>query len=1096
MSDPMEPGESIVEQVDYEGRFIKFFKEFTSSSGERKYLERLKEMVSSGETHIVVDFPDIYLYDTGLAIELERNPDQVLLSADMALTSLVRQYYPEYAAEKEEFRVRIIKLLKSIPIRRIRSDYINRLVMVEGILVRATPIKEKMIKARFRHMHPECGAEFDWPEEGEIGETLETPPYCPACGRPGNIRLVPEKSKFIDWQKIVIQERPEEVPPGQIPRSIEAILTRDLVDLARPGDRISVVGVLRIIQSTKKRPVYETYIDAVGIEVSQKTLEEVEITREDEQKILELAKDPWIRKRIIASIAPGIYGLWDIKESIALSLFGGIPKETPDKMRIRGDIHVLLIGDPGTAKSVPQNSIILIRKTGEEYAIEAEIGKITDYLMETYKEKIVYDGETEILYTNDIGVDFLTLSLNKEGRPGWKKINAFIRHRAPGALLKVKVDSGETVEATLDHSFLVKNGSGYIPIEGINLEKGHKLPFYQDGKVIDREIVDIKLETSTHPWVYDISVDSVENFLVLPQSVFLHNSQLLQYVSRIAPRAVYTTGKGSSAAGLTAAVIREKSTGEFYLEAGALVLADGGVALIDEIDKMRDEDRVAIHEAMEQQSFHPETIIELAGGKKIKIGEYVEKLLEKYGGKIVGDTVFASKIPDDLKLVTTNFNDLSIVSPTKISKHKYDAGVFFKIEFTNGYSVIVTPEHPFYVLTENGIEVIPAEKINEKMIVPGIPKGRSTVQFEDSEIQKTFSHLFTKMGCPRPSSPLRDEILLLVDSCFNNMPQEKLEKWKTLLNEIRTLANLSWHRIKKVTKIEDRNTRWVYDITVEPTRRFVSHEVILHNTVSIAKAGIVARLNARSAVIAAGNPKYGRYIEDRLLPDNINLPITILSRFDLIFILKDKPDAIQDASLASHVLRVHKETEEIKPEIPVDLLKKYISYARRYSRPRMTDQASEMLKEFFVEMRRLGSELGEGVVTITTRQLEALVRLAEAHARMALKEWVTEEDAAEAIRLMKVFLDQIGMGAGEAPDIDTIMVGKPKSRREKMMMIDDTIREITKETGEPCATIKQIMERLRSEGFSSTELEDLLRRMHREGLIYEMRPGCYSRTPT
>uniref|UniRef100_A0A7J3ZLT2 DNA helicase n=1 Tax=Fervidicoccus fontis TaxID=683846 RepID=A0A7J3ZLT2_9CREN len=681
---------------DYEVRFRGFLEDFTAPDGSRKYIEKIKSMIVEGRIGLVVEFPDLYMYDTRLALSLERSPDIVLPQFNRALTGIVRGIDPDYAEEKGLFHVRLTKLPKSIPIRGIKSWHLNRLVMVEGILVRATPVKEKMVRATYKHMHPECGEEFEWPSEGEVGEVLEAPPYCIVCGRPGNLRLVLEKSRFIDWQKIVIQEKPEDVPPGQIPRSVEAILTRDLVDVARPGDRVSVVGILRVQPGGKRvRPVYDVYLEVVGVDVSQKTLEEIEISREDEQRILELARDPWIRKRVIASIAPGIHGLWDVKEAIALALFGGVPKETQDKMRIRGDIHILLIGDPGTAKS-----------------------------------------------------------------------------------------------------------------------------------------------------------------------------QLLQYVSRIAPRAIYTTGKGSSAAGLTAAVVREKGTGEFYLEAGALVLADGGVALIDEIDKMREEDRVAIHEAMEQQ------------------------------------------------------------------------------------------------------------------------------------------------------------------------------------------------------------------------------------TVSIAKAGIVARLNARCAVIAAGNPRYGRYIEERLLPDNINLPITILSRFDLIFVIKDKPNAAQDSALAYHVLRVHREPEEVVPEIPVDLLKKYISYARRSVRPKLTEQASELLKSFFVEMRRLGSELGEGVVSITTRQLEALVRLAEAHARMALKEWVTEEDAAEAIRLMKTFLDQIGRPSGESvPDIDALMVGKPKSKREKMLLIEDAIKELLSETGEKCVTIRQIGERVKSEGVTTTELEELLSRMLREGIIYEYRAGCFSRTP-
>ncbi len=911
------------EQLDLESAFIKFIRSFTDRSGKNKYWRLVKDMIASGSISLYVDFTDLYYYDTVLANTLRRRPDEALRAFNSALTNAVRQIDPDYAEDKGEFFVRIRGLPESLPIRGLRSEYLNKLIMIDGILVRATPVKEKMVKALFKHYHPECGAEFYWPEEGEIKDTVEPPPLCPVCQRPGNIRLIPEKSLYIDWQRVVIQEKPEEIPPGQIPRSISVTLTRDLVDLARPGDRVYVVGVLRVAQPSRKtKPVYDMVLEANSIEVSQKTLEEVEITREDEERIIELSRDPWIRKKIIASIAPAIYGHWDIKEAIALSLFGGVPKETKDGMRIRGDIHVLLVGDPGTAKS-----------------------------------------------------------------------------------------------------------------------------------------------------------------------------QLLQYVSRIAPRAIYTTGKGSSAAGLTAAVVKEKSTGEFFLEAGALVLADGGVALIDEIDKMRDEDRVAIHEAMEQQSFHPNTLIEIPGLGMVPIGEYVESLFSKYPHDIekVGDTVYLKKLPENLKLFTTDFSKTYTVKPSVLSKHRAPKN-FVRIVFSNGYQVTVTPEHPVFILSDKGIETIRAEQIKEGMFVPAAPGTKGSVDPPWKKLYSIYTKLLSDIKCPRPLTASKEEIIMLVDSCRENMPQKMLEKSKRILDDIEKIAGMSWHKITIVEKVENKDVEWVYDITVNPTRRFVSGGVVLHNTVSIAKAGIVARLNARASVIAAGNPKYGRYIEDRLLADNINLPVTILSRFDLIFILKDKPEPLYDASLATHVLRVHKETEEVEPEIPIDLLKKYISYARRYVKPRLTDVAEDMLKNFFVEMRRMGAESPEGVVTITARQLEALVRLAEAHARMALKNEVTEEDAAEAIRLMRVFLEHVGMETETgAIDIDAIMVGKPKSRREKMMIIDDSIKEIIGELGEDCAPLKMIIERVKREGVSVGELEDLLRRMHKEGLIFERRPGCYSR---
>lgn len=918
--------------VDYVERFRDFLLNFSRNNEERKYISRIKQMIYNGATSLQVDWIDIHYMDDSLAYYLLKSPDKALGEFNQALRSVVSEVNPSYVEERKDLFIRIANLPENIPIRSIRSEHVNTLISLEGILVRVSPVKQKLIRAMLKHISvtrkkekaneelKQCNAEFPWPprEQGELGDVLELPLTCPICGMGGIFKPIPEKGEYVDWQRIVVQERPEEIPPGQIPRSIDVTVSRDLVDVARPGDRITVIGILRVVPPKEKgKTLYDLELEANNILVSQKTLEEVDITREDEEKIIELSKDPWVRKRIIASIAPAIYDHWDEKEAIALALFGGVPKETRDRMRIRGDIHILLIGDPGTAKS-----------------------------------------------------------------------------------------------------------------------------------------------------------------------------QLLQYVSRLAPRAVYTTGKGSSAAGLTAAVIRDKKTGDFYLEAGAMVLADGGVALIDEIDKMREEDRVAIHEAMEQQSYHESTVIELASGERIRIGQYVEELMRSNPVRTVGDTVYLERIPESIMLRTTDLRKVFTVRPALISKHKAP-GKFYRIKYSNGYSIIVTPEHPVFILSDEGIKVLRADQLREKTIVPGEPGIADSASYPEEKLHAIYKKLFTSIKCPSPYSSVRDEISLLVNSCRENIPPD--EKKKSILNDIEALNSLSWHSIEAIDVVENSGEEWVYDLTIEPTRRFLSNGILLHNTVSIAKAGIVARLNARAAVVAAGNPKYGRYIAERTVTENVNLPVTILSRFDLIFILKDKPSTTYDTMLARHMLQVHKEAELIQPEIPMDLLKKYISYARRYVRPVLTEEANRALMNFFVEMRRMGSEAQAGVVSITPRQLEALVRLAEAHAKMALKTEVTEEDAYEAIRLMKVFLHQVGYQSETGViDIDALMVGVPKSKKEKLMLIEDTIKEIMNETGSDCANIKEIYERIKHEGITEKEMEELIRRMMREGIISERKLNCYS----
>ena len=249
--------------------------------------------------------------------------------------------------------------------------------------------------------------------------------------------IIHDKSNFIDSQKLKLQEAPDLVPVGELPRHIELSADRYLVNKVVPGSRCTVIGVYSIYSSNKNSKsagavaIRNAYIRVLGIQVQVDTgvSSGTSFDAQEEQTFLEMSRNPELGNIFARSIAPSIFGNTDIKKAIACLLIGGSKKILPDGMKLRGDINVLLLGDPGTAKS-----------------------------------------------------------------------------------------------------------------------------------------------------------------------------QLLKFVEKVAPIAVYTSGKGSSAAGLTASVQRDPVTREFFLEGGAMVLADGGVVCIDEFDKMRDEDRVAIHEAMEQQT--------------------------------------------------------------------------------------------------------------------------------------------------------------------------------------------------------------------------------------------------------------------------------------------------------------------------------------------------------------------------------------------------------------------------------------------------------------------------------------------------------------
>jgi len=688
----------VSDTTDPVAAFNEFIREYRDENGNYIYREQIQEMTVEGEISLKVDFTDVIKFNPELARRSIDEPREFLEAGNRAVTEVVEIEDSDYAFTTREFFIRFFNMTESeiLPLRGIRAEHVGKLVMLFGITTRATVVKPLLIEGFFQCQN--CQEIMILPQE----EGRYNPPHqCqnPGCGRAGPFKLLTEESKFVDWQKVTIQERPENLPPGQMPRSVSVLLKHDMVDKVRPGDRISVIGVLQSIPDfSKKTPgklaTFHINMNANYVIPEEQDLESLEISEEEEQIILDLAKDPWIHTKIVDSLAPSIYGYRDIKESLALLLFGGIAKELPDGLKIRGESNILLIGDPGTAKS-----------------------------------------------------------------------------------------------------------------------------------------------------------------------------QILRYIATLAPRALYTSGKGSSAAGLTVAVLRDQDTGEFTLEAGALVLSDRGVCCIDELDKMRKEDRSSIHEAMEQR------------------------------------------------------------------------------------------------------------------------------------------------------------------------------------------------------------------------------------TVSVAKAGIVATLNARCSILAAANPKLGRYIPSRSAAENINLPVTILSRFDLIWIVRDEPEADVDKVKAQHILRLHTAgvTEKESP-ISKEILKKYISYAKLNSSPRLSDEAATRLEEFYLEMRKAG-EASDSPIAITPRQLESLIRLTESHARMALRSEASIEDAEAAVRLLSVSLRQVGIDPETGKlDIDVVMVGTSSSTRSKIETLMDLIAEMESENKGQAVPIDRIIEKAHDFGMTKDFIERNIERMRQDGMLFQPKAGFIKRT--
>jgi len=263
-------------------------------------------------------------------------------------------------------------------------------------------------------------------------------------------------------------------------------------------------------------------------------------------------------------------------------------------------------------------------------------------------------------------------------------------------------------------------------------------------------------------------------------------------------------------------------------------------------------------------------------------------------------------------------------------------------------------------------------------------------------------------------------------------------------------------------------------------------------TVTIAKGGIYATLNARTAILAATNPILGKYNPYQNLIDNITLPIPLLTRFDLIFVLRDTPIPGQDEKLATHILDVHRKRAYVEsPPIQFELLKKYIAFAKNYS-PVLTMEAENRIKEYYLQLRRSATE---GQIGATPRTLESLIRLASAKARLMLREEVTEDDALTAISLMNKMVEDVLTDTETKTKGDFgILLGQPAGERGKLATVMDVLRSLEGPDRKPIEAKVFRQELMKTSKFANEdEVDKLILKITKEGIIFESKPGFFRR---
>ncbi len=274
------------------------------------------------------------------------------------------------------------------------------------------------------------------------------------------------------------------------------------------------------------------------------------------------------------------------------------------------------------------------------------------------------------------------------------------------------------------------------------------------------------------------------------------------------------------------------------------------------------------------------------------------------------------------------------------------------------------------------------------------------------------------------------------------------------------------------------------------------HEALESQTISVAKAGIVATFSAKAAVLAAANPRYGRFDPNIYPAEQFDIPTTLLSRFDLIFPIKDTMDVEQDKNIARHILMQHQaagaqiaEVQGVQqvqlPPINGELLRRYIAYARKDITPRLTEEAANKIQEYYIELRQLGQK--SGATAITPRQIEGLVRMAEASAKARLSKIVEVSDAEKAIALSEHMLKTLAVDRGGRRDIDTILTGMPREKVDKINIITGIIRRL--EETESVAKMQRLVEEASKEGIDENTVNKYVTELERTGDVYRPRMG-------
>ena len=331
------------------------------------YEERIRHMCSSNRAALELSYLHLMQKEPTLALWIDEAPRDMLDVLNEAATRHTLRLFPSYHTIRDEIHVRVSDVPIVDSLRDLRRSHLDGLVKVSGVITRRSGVFPQLklayydcIKCKFTtgpYRIEDTSSLSSGPEGNnrDVSE-MHMPTMCPECDSEGPFKLNSSRSIYRNYQRVNLQERPGSVPPGRVPRTKEVVFLDDLVDVARPGEEVEITGIFCSsydyhLTHRSGFPVFQTYVSANHVRKKEDASSASNLSEADRKLILELASDPNIGKRIVQSIAPSIYGHEHVKMALAMSLFGAVPKNIDDKHRIRGDVNVLVLGDPGTAKS-------------------------------------------------------------------------------------------------------------------------------------------------------------------------------------------------------------------------------------------------------------------------------------------------------------------------------------------------------------------------------------------------------------------------------------------------------------------------------------------------------------------------------------------------------------------------------------------------------------------------------------------------------------------------------------------------------------------------------------------------------------------------